>query len=297
VFYMQNSLFSNDPAKWKANPKIEKRMELDFQESVQTCDEILKTISTMEATSTAAFKDMQDKRNQIKSQISSIVLEVQSLNNVQEKLESAKKGLSDTEEDRKKYSNFKTTQQVSTTTLEPATRHSTFCMQHVAENIVCHDGCGLEYVSQKGASTLSGCSCMNNNICTVCPGRACGVSNHFHDKKTLVKKEVEVEQILHDVKAQYEHLSTAMNDLQKNVDQWTRDLAMLKAAVKDKLEQIKTLCAALKKICSRFNFVAELKSVLDLMSLSRSKVRSSDALLQLDESIKAIQQLANDFNK
>jgi len=291
---MQNSIFSCNPAIWKNKPKIERRVQEDFEDSMEALKKVMTTIDSMQATSTAAFKAMQDKRNQIKSKIASIVLDIQHLNELQEKIEAAKKGLTDTEEDRKKYANWKSKTTVPKTQLVPSETHSTFCMNCVGKNIVCHDKCGLEYTQGQGAPTLSKCTCMSGgSSCTVCK---CSVSSHFHDKKQIKQENVEVENILNDVKAQYDALTNAMDGLTLNVTQWSNDLSLLKKAVEDKHNEIQNLCVALKKICSRFNFAAELKSIIDLVKLSRAKVRSSGALKQLDDSIKAIEHLADQFS-
>jgi len=211
-------------------------------------------------------------------------------------LESAQKGLKDTEEDRKKYENYKKKEKVKQMNLVPAEYHSTFCMKHINDNTICHEHCGVEYTGgQVGHTALSGCSCMGGGPqCKIC---GCDVTSHFHDKKKLEQTETEVESILHDVKAQYENMTNAMDGLQNKVNQYAKDLDVVKTAVQDKHRQIREFCVELKKICSRFNFVSELKCVIDVMKQSRVTVRSSDALKQLDDSIKAIQKMADDFSK
>ncbi len=305
---MQNSLFSTDPATWKSDSKKKKSIQRDWEDSMEVIQDFLKTIASLKATSTEAFKKMQENRNQIKSQITSLTLDVQNLNQLQEKLEAAQKGLKDTEEDRKKYENYKKKEKVKQVALVAAEFHSTLCMQHIKDNMICHENCGLEYtggqvsaynnntkVHKAGHSSLSGCACMNGtSTCHVC---SCGITTHFHDKKKLEQTDVEVENILHDVKAQYEQMTAAMGGLQGKVDQYSKDLNIVKTAVQDKHKQIRNLCVALKRICSRFNFVAELKSVIGIMQQSRSSVRSMDALKQLDDSIKAIEKMADDFSK
>jgi len=218
------------------------------------------------------------------------------LNKVQEKLEAAKTGLQNTAEDQKKYKSFKTTETVTKMEFEDTDKHSTFCQLHSSDNIVCHENCGVEF-SGLGDTKLSECACMSKTLPKLCTKCGCGVVTHFHGKKKLVEKKVVVEKILHDVKAQFEHLSGALKDLKKDVDQWEQDLNMLQISLKDKHKQIRDLCESLKKICSRFNFVAELKTIIDMMKLTRSKVRSTHALKELDDSIKAIHILADNLNK
>jgi len=294
-FYMQNSLFSNPPDKWKSNNKNIKLIKGDWEDSIETIEHVLSTIQSMEATSTKAFEEMQRNRNMIKSQITSLTMDVQNLNEMQEQLKAAQKGLKDTEEDRKKYENFKKKEKMQTISLVDAEYHSTLCMQHIKENKICHDQCGLEYTQTAGHQTLTGCACMGGGtICTVC---GCDPSSHFHDKKKLGTSEVEFENILHDVKAKYEYMTATMGGLQGKVDQYTKDLDVIQTAVQDKHKQIRKLCKTLKSICSRFNFVAELKSVIDLMNTSKSSIRSSEGLQQLDKSIKAIKVMADDFSK
>ena len=61
--------------------------------------------------------------------------------------------------------------------------HNTFCKNCQWD---CHAPCGLDFLGKDACDHLTGCSCMSNNSCTVCP-RKCPYHYHRHQKKVKLR--------------------------------------------------------------------------------------------------------------
>lgn len=287
VFYMENSALSKPVKDWINNRRIQRILRNDWQESMEEIDNMIKQITELGHFATNAFGDMLRQRNQIKSKVHEILLEIKKLQDLQSELDSAQHAKQNIATDIEKYSNYKQTKQVEYDEMVDADYHSTICMKHTT---VCHDGCGLTYTSTKGADIFKGCSCMSGPMCGTC---GCDHLEHYHDKKRKVRKTKTVEDILHDMKALYDHHTKKEVDLSNKITDLNTDITAVQQALNSKEDEINKCCQELKELCSQFNFVDELRSITNTMKAHARTLTSVCARDEAESRIKRINLLAD----
>lgn len=93
-------------------------------------DKMIKRFGELGQKVTKAFGTMREKREKIKAQAAEILLEIKKLQTVQDELEAARTTQNDIAVDIAKYSNYKSTKQVSSTKMVDTQDHNTLCMKH-----------------------------------------------------------------------------------------------------------------------------------------------------------------------
>ncbi|XP_062562937.1 uncharacterized protein LOC134226282 [Armigeres subalbatus] len=291
VFYMNNSALCMPVEQWKDDDELREDVEAHWKKSMRAMEALTKKIRQLGYKVTHAFKDMRLKRNKIKAELHGILLEVKKLQKMQDELNCAQSAEKDVASDIQKYSNFKQTKQVDYTELEDADYHSTICMTH---SKVCHEKCGLNYTQTQGAEIFKGCSCMSGSRCGQCE---CPHSTHYHDRKKPVKKSKTVDDILHDVKALYDQHSNKKIVLRRKISNLNSDIGSLKRALDSKEGDIKKCCEELKTLCSQFNFVDELQSIIDTMERDARTLTNMAARQDADKRINNFVHLANELSE
>ncbi|KAE9548291.1 hypothetical protein FO519_008497 [Halicephalobus sp. NKZ332] len=292
VFHMNNSALSKPKESWINNKKLRMSLDHDWQASMEEINEMILKIENLGHIATNAFGEMRQKREKIKAELHGILLEVKKLQTMQSELDSAKFARKGVTDNIKKYSNYKQNKQVDYVEMEETNYHNTICMQHTDK--VCHEGCGLKFTTTAGDNIFTGCACMNGTKCNVCE---CTHATHYHAKKRPVKKTKTVEEILQDVKALYDQNTSRESDLKHQISTLSSDITILQKALKEKEAEIHECCRALKKLCSQFNFVAELNSVIDTMEANARTLTSMQARKEAENMIKNIVYLANELSK
>jgi len=290
VFHMQNSALSKPVENWINNRKLKESLGNEWRASMEEIDKIVQTIEQLGHIATDAFRDMRLKREKIKAELHGILLEVKKLQTLEDELNSVQLAQQGVATDIQKYSNYKQTRQVVYEEMEPTDYHSTICMTH---SKVCHERCGLDYTSNQGAEIFKKCACMNGPNCHKCK---CDHSTHYHDKKKPVKKTKTVEDILHDVKAHYDHHTGVQAGLRNKISSLNTDIAALQQALKRKEAEIVECCRELKTLCSQFNFVDELTSVIDIMEFHARTLTSNHARTEANSMIKNIKYLVDQLS-
>lgn len=287
VFHMNNSALSMPVEEWKNDEDIMDDLVAYWKKSMKAMEGIMKKVKQLGNKATHAFRDMRIKRNKIKAELHGILLEVKKLQTMQDELNCAQGAEKDVATDIQKYSNYKQTKEVDYVEMEEATYHSTICMKHTK---ICHEGCGLQFTPEQGNEIFKGCACMSGSHCHQCE---CDHSTHYHDKKKPVKKKKTVEDILHDVKALYDQHTSRKINLRKKISDLSADIASLKRALDVKESDIEKCCEELKTLCSQFNFVDELQSIIDTMERDARTLTNVEARKDANQRIDNFIHLAN----
>lgn len=123
------------------------------------------------------------------------------------------------------------------------------------------------------------------------------VHSHYHIKQKLIQENVTIDSIIHDVKAQYDRATQLTSQYTSQKSQIERDLIALETTLKTKYKQVENLCQDLRNICSRFNFVNELKAVIDMMKCHAACATTSKARNEADQIINNLETLANQLTE
>nr|XP_029707551.1 uncharacterized protein LOC109419149 [Aedes albopictus] len=285
---MNNSALSIPVQRWKDDEDIMEDLVAHWKKSMKAVKAITTKIKQLGYKATHAFRDMRVKRNKIKAELHSILLEVKKLQTLQDELNGAQGAEKDVANDIQKYSNYKQTKVVKYVEMEDTPYHSTICMTH---SKICHENCSLEYTSELGDEIFMHCKCMRYEAnCRKC---GCDHSTHYHDTKKPVKKKKTIESILHDVKALYDQNTSKKLDLEKKISDLSADIEALKHALDVKEADIEKCCEDLKTLCSQFNFVDELQSIIDTMERDARTLTNVEARKDANCRISNIAQLAN----
>ncbi|CAI4232656.1 unnamed protein product [Auanema sp. JU1783] len=293
VFYMNNSALSKQKDLWINDIKRKAGLLKDWQESIEEINDMILRVKTLGTVATDAFKNMRKKRDKIKSELTGILLEVKKLQDTQNKLNSAKEAQKEVTENMEKYSKYKQNEKVECVEMEKTSYHNTICMQHTDK--VCHEGCGLKYTAGVGSDIFKGCACMSGSAyCGVC---GCGPATHYHAKEKPVKTTKTVEKILHDMKILYDQNTNQDTRLKGEITKWSTDIQALENALKQKETKICECCQELKEICSQFNFVDELSSVIDTMKANARTLTSMEVRDKAEDMIRNITHLADKLSR
>ena len=167
---MDNQAFCTDPRIWKDDKEERDTVQNNWDKSIRTINSLLMTITELSSTSTKAFEDMKNYRDRIKSEIARVTQDIANIQQVQDSLDAAQKALQKTGDQKKSFANYTKTETIKLKEIVRASYHSTVCTIHLTKgDIICHDGCGLEFTKNSGTDYFRSCYCMgSNDKCNVC---------------------------------------------------------------------------------------------------------------------------------
>ncbi|RIA98782.1 hypothetical protein C1645_731353 [Glomus cerebriforme] len=294
VFYMDNQAFCNDPQIWKDDEDEYHTVQFHWDKSIKTINELLMAVTQLSSTSTQAFEKMKTYRNSIKSEIVKVTQDIANIQKVQDSLDAAQKALQQTGDKKNSFANYTTTETITLKSIVKAERHSTVCMLHFKSDVICHDGCGLEFNNSSGTDHFRYCSCMGSNgLCTKC---GCGPSSHYHDNVKMGVKTQTISKVLEDLKAQFESANQQYQKYSSDKNTYQSSLSNLQATADAKYGLIHKLCFDLSKICSRFNFVDELHANIESMRQDARILQNNNLRNNAEKEIQRLEKLVNDLS-
>lgn len=285
AFYLDNSAFATDPASRTDDDR--EQVKSDWRRGAKELKRLRDKLVTLGALAVTAFKEMAVKRQQIKTELARVMAEFSSLQAVIEAMEAHSARAVGAASDREEYKNFTQQRVERQKQLQdaPDDQHSTMCL---ACQTMCHQPCGLnEFEGDVDdddedrriarGKYFSNCYCFlhgDHKTCRVC---GCDTMSHFHAKKVYVEVEVTVEAVVEELRAKYENAGAQLKDAERGRSTAKGDLALVKRAQSAKLDAIRDLCREVKTICSGFNFVDELQSVVAAMDMSAQQLKNVKA--------------------
>ncbi|CAB4389893.1 unnamed protein product [Rhizophagus irregularis] len=294
IFYMDNQAFCTNPQIWKNDEDERPNVQFNWDKSARTIDNLLMSITELSSTSTQAFQNMKNYRDKIKSEITKVTQDIANIQQVQDSIDAAQKALQKTGNQKNNFANYTKTETIKLKKIVNASYHSTVCILHLKDSIVCHDNCGLEFNNSSGTSYFSGCFCMGSDgICNQC---GCGPSSHVHDKVKLVEQTQTINKVLEDIKAQYDGANQQHQKYSNDVTSYQSSLSTLQTAANAKYGHIHKLCHDLSKICSRFNFVNELHAHIESMKQDSRMIQNINLRKNAELEIQRLEKLANDLS-
>ncbi|RGB32832.1 hypothetical protein C1646_762420 [Rhizophagus diaphanus] len=279
IFYMDNQVFCTDPQIWLNDEDEYSFVQHQWNKSFKTFDNLLKMITEMNATSTKAFATMRDLRNKIKSEIATISQTTTNIQQIQDNLEAAYKALQKTGDKRNSFSNYTRTKTITVTNSVKMSNNTknTVCTTHQRSGIICHENCGLEFTSSSGTFTFSGCAVcarmVSDGKCAKC---GCDTYSHFHTDMEMKNETKTINEVLEDIKAQYDMADADHKRISNDANQFQQAFDDLQVNADASYNRIRQLCTDLSKICSRFNFIDELRANFMNMKMDAKTIQNSD---------------------
>ena len=172
----------------------------------------------------------------------------------------------------------------------PTSSHNTLCSTC---NVACHAGCGLEEVAHAGDQRFLSCAAFSGNShCQVCGGATrCTHNSHYHARKIPNVVEETLEEVLQDVKENYDKASDGVQQNQLEITKLNDSKQLLENAIAQHTDAILSSCEGIKTICKNFNFAEELQILVDQLEIHRREltdITARKAASKFIESIKAI---------
>jgi GTPase Era involved in 16S rRNA processing len=290
-YFMQNSAFSTDPAKW--TPSVIQSLQYDWDQAMNELKAMVTTLNTFKTKSVSAFKNMRDIRNAIKALMHAARVEVSQIQKMQDEIAMFEAGLKQANADTVTYKDYTRERMVDKVELVDATYHSTLCQNC---NHVCHDKCGLTETTAVGAQIFQQCWAMKNGNCTECQHK-CSYTAHYHAKKTVKTTKQKLEDVLADIKSRYDAASKDATNFQKKITSTADAKKLLEKALQQKNAEIKAKCNELRQICSGFNLAAELHALIDQLEIESSMLRNIDTRRQADAFIRSLKEFCATIEK
>ncbi|KXJ76726.1 hypothetical protein RP20_CCG008991 [Aedes albopictus] len=297
VFHMNNCAFSRPVSQWAKNERTKKNMEMEWECSMETIKQLTHNLTQLGRKATEAFKQMRINRDRIKSQLHSILSEVKQVQDLQNALDIMKTTQQHISTDIEKYSDYKRTKQVEYTEWVRCAYYSTICTKcwKLCNECWAHIKSPKALFRSRRRSTpiISGIMIFYN--ATFGGNCQCGHPpyNHFDDNIKSVKKTKTVEEILEDIKNAYDDSVSKNEQIQSKIGGLDADIVALRHALDAKEAEILRCCHELKKLCSQFNFVDELQSVIDVMERDARTLTSTVARVDAENRIRSIKQLVD----
>lgn len=290
VFYMNNTAFSSDPAEW-LDMDI---MSCEWNKSMAVCNKIVNFGTRLTQLDTFQFRQMRTIRNNIKQSLHASRLKILNILKMKEEYEKAKIEAQKSENEALAFKNKIKTTTIVKKTLIPHTRHSTVCSVCTQ---ICHFECGLtEVTDSKNSSKLIECSCINTatHNCNEC---RCSVEKHYHSRVKLAEETTTLEDAIETAK--YNALINITQMKKNDVNRKLTEYNLIDASVRNEIDSLKISlhndCKQMKKICKKFNVVAELH--YEIVEIRREALNVTDISTRemYDEFINYLSLLANEM--
>lgn len=289
-FYMDNSTFSLNPNTPDEDEDDYKLHTISFKKCMTNVKSITEKIASMKQVGVKEFKQMRELRFIIKQSLHKAQTEMFELQKLQEQLELQQLQADRHKQGMQQHANFKQQKKVKKTEFIEADVHSTICQ---ACTHMCHKGCGLSEIAEKGSNAFKNCAAFcNDDYCRECPDH-CKYTEHYHRKVDILQYDVTVEEELEDMKQKF---LRAQNDaLQADHDlstlQGQRD--MIKAMGKQIVDQLQKDCLQLKKICKGFNLAAEVSETIKRMKMEAGELQDTHASNAAKDMIRSMELIVN----
>jgi hypothetical protein len=281
-FYMQNNAFVSDPQTWTKS--IRNELQHDWDYSINQIKHILETIDSFKQISIHAFIQMKQIRNDIKSIIHQVRLELLQIQKIQNQLSQLDSALKQANRDILTYQDYIRVQTIEKIELIDAPYHSTLCTNC---NQVCHNNCRLNETKMLGAQIFAQCLVMNNGQCQQCRNH-CSYLNHYHAKKTIHITYERLYDLLIDLKDKYDQAYENRNNYQEKIFTISETKQLLERALKQKINELKTKTMDLYRICSSINLTQELKYLIEQLKIEMDLFENVEMKLQSEQLIKSL---------
>lgn len=199
-------------------------------------------------------------------------------------------------DDVERFKDYTSTRKVDTVVFEDTPDHyNTICGTC---NVACHPDCGIDEVKVKGDKRFLECAAFSGSEhCKVCGGeKRCDHSTHYHARQMPIKKSETLEEVLEDVKRDYDQANTDLSTNQLEIDKLKDSKILIEDSISDHSKCILDSCRGIKDICKGFNFAEELHILVQQLKASKQLLTEQVAKEAADRFIKSIEGIVDSLN-
>ncbi|CAF1034179.1 unnamed protein product [Rotaria magnacalcarata] len=286
-FYMQNGAFVSDPRTWSKS--IHDELQYEWNHSMNQMKSILQTIDSFQQTSIDSFVKMKEIRNELKSIIHQVRLEMIQIQKIQDEIIQLDLGFQKADRDMLAYRDHTQSRTIEKIEQIDAPYHSTLCANC---NQVCHNNCRLNETIIVGAQIFMQCLSMKDGKCQKCD-KQCSYMYHYHAKKTIQRTHETVHNILADLKSKYDQANQNHHSYAERMITISETKELLEHALEEKIKEIKKKSVELNEICSSFNLAQEFNESIKQLKIESDLLRNLETKSKADKFIKKLAKIAN----
>jgi GTPase SAR1 family protein len=290
IFHMQNSLFSvKSKGDIDNNAKNKARAETNWQDSVDTMNDLMAEVGRTAATSTKVFTDMRISREQLLADKANLIVKQKSLLTIMHELKIESDRLKDAQTNQaanQSYTEHKVIDQVQ---IEKKSYFSTVCNDSKHGTLqICHENCGLGYQPSLNFEHFKNCAASDGQNCRHC---RCSMGQHYHTYEIPVTKKVTTEQIIQSKKAAFDQATQQVSASQSQLQKLSQTRAALQSDA-DKCKQgILNSIRQLKTFCSHYNFAEEMAATIQKLRQEGKIAQDLHSKKEFNDTADAIENL------
>lgn len=289
IFPMQNSIFSSDHRKWSSNVKDE--LSDDFNNSMETIDQIISKIVQLKSVSSESFRIMDNERNAIKRTLHDLRLRISDLQSMEHKLSLLEKNIDIHQKNAKKVSDCTELIRESIVVERRRARtsyHNTMCGTC---HVICHEHCNVNEVKTMGSPSFYRCEAIGfDGSCKKCPNK-CSFKKHYHDNSIIEVHEKPMIEVLSQ-RSNLEHAGLRNAEEQSLAIQQAKTL--LEKDLASQCSMIRKSLLKLKETCRNINFANEVFEFINDLKHDIRQLTSKTLIKEAESIITFLQKICED---
>ncbi|CAF0802097.1 unnamed protein product [Adineta ricciae] len=291
VFHMQNSAFSSDGQMW--SPQTREILQRDWNISMKTMNDFVKTLLTLTPVSTDALEAMDDDRNAIRSVLHESRLMIMELQHIEDELAALEQASHIYSANIEKYASTtdRSTKSIQVNEITVTSYHNTICLKC---NTVCHERCSLTETTHVGERVFRRCTVIVNGRCTVCAGK-CSYDLHYHDRRLIKNVPRTLKLAISSVASKYAEARKDKAACETKCETVQETKRMIEEALQDQFYKVREGCLRVRSNCQGFNVAEELCIFVNFLKNDISSLRSPTVTRKATKFIEKLEKLADEL--
>ncbi|CAF1019695.1 unnamed protein product [Rotaria sp. Silwood1] len=273
VFHMQNSAFSSDAHTW--TPKTREILQRDWNVSMQTMNDFIKTLLTLTPISTESLSVMNDDRNAIRSVLHESRLMIMELQHIEDELTALEQASNIYSSNIEKYAS--------------SSGQSTKSIQ-----AICHERCSLTETTRVGERVFRRCTVIVNGRCTVCAGK-CSYDIHYHDRRIIKSVPRTLKVAISSMANKYTEARKDKAACETKCETVQETKRVIEQSLQEQFIKVRDACLRVKSNCQGFNVAEELCIFVNFLKNDMSSLRSPSVMRKASKFVEKLETLADDL--
>jgi hypothetical protein len=289
IFYMQNSAFSSDAQTWSLQTR--EILQRDWNVSMQTMNEFVKTLLTLTPVSTETLSEMNDDRNAIRSVLHESRLMIMELQHIEDELTALEQASNIYSANIEKYASpsGQSTKSIQVNEITVTSYHNTICLKC---NTVCHERCSLTETTRVGERVFRRCTVINNGRCTVCPGK-CSYDMHYHDRRLIKSVPKTLKVAISAVANKYTEARKDKVACETKCETVQETKRLIEQSLQEQFTKVRDACLRVRKNCQGFNVAEELCIFVNFLKNDINSLRSQTVMKKAAKFVEKLETLAD----
>lgn len=282
IFFFDNPVFSLDIP--NATEDEIDEMNHSYTKARKSVYKMLQRVSKMSTKDTEHFKDLKEKRDQFKDQISLMTRNIAELYDQKKKIQAKIVEINKMRDQQQKLDLEKISKMTRKEWVqEPTPDYNTRC---ASCNSNCHPKCGLQEMQNQGDSGFKSCYAFGGgDSCKKCLH---DFSKHLHLRSVWKEYEIVEEIIKEDIMAMIKDVKSSVLTEVDFIRGFKAKMEEIQANIATKRDKIIELVHGIREICSEFNYEKEIDCTIEIL---QEQLETPELQGKKDSIIETIEQL------